>query len=437
MNTTDESCRVPIRAGDREADLTVPAHLPVRELLPAIVGATGYPDFSGRDLRLTRACGGPIDPGMTLAQSGVADGELLILTPVVAPAPRPRLDECAAVTEAVGAITRPWGPTAHHTATWVVVWWTAALLAVLLGRPVFDGHAARQPVVTGVAAAVVLAGAVVVQRRDHRVTGVTALGVLAAALAGLSGLLADPGLAGFALATSAVASASLLAWRVLSCAPAVFLPLSGVTMAASAAAVGAVAGWWSLSAAGPMLATGALIVLGSAPRLAVRSSGLGSSDAPDTGQYSRAVTAYHRLDLLVVTAAAATAAGAGITVATTSRPAVAAAFVAAVGAALLVRLRGHRDPYRFAVIAVSSGVAATSLVVLSAIAAPRTTAWLSGVLLAVAAMAGCLGGRSPRGLSPAARRAVAVLDIAVTTAVVPLAAAAGGAFTALREVALP
>ncbi len=436
MNATEQSCRVSIRVGDHEADLTVPAHVPVRELLPAIVEATGE-DLCGRDLRLVRVGGDPIDPGTTLAHNDVGDGDLLILAPVPPPAPRPPLDACATVAEAVEAATRPYGPTTRRRVLRWAAGWMAAVLAVLLGQPLFDLQAPRYPGVAGAAAAAALAGAVTLRRRDHRVPGPTALGVLAAALAALSGLLTGSGLAGFVLAMSAVASMSLVAWRLLDCAPVVFLPLSGAAMATSAATTAALTGWWPLPAAGPALATGALIILGWSPRLAVRSCGLGSIEDLDAGLRSRAVTAHQRLSLVVVTAAAATAAGAAITAVTTPRPATAAAFISTAAVALLLRLRRHREPYSVAAIALSSAAAATSLICLAAAAEPSSTPWLCGVLVSAAATAVCLGGRGPWLRSPAARRAVAVLDLAVTTAVVPLAAATAGAFATLRETLLP
>ncbi len=92
-----------------------------------------------------------------------------------------------------------------------------------------------------------LVGAVAL-RRDPSLA--VTLGVVAAALAGLSAQLAVPALPGFLLAMSAVSAISLIAWRLLDCGTATFLPLAGMTMAAAAAALAEALGWLSPLASG-------------------------------------------------------------------------------------------------------------------------------------------------------------------------------------------
>ena len=114
------------------------------------------------------------------------------------PARQPEFDLCDAVADAVGR-TDP-GRSARRlpTAT-VAVLWSGAAVAVLLGRNAFDAAAGS----TGAGCAAVisaLAGAVVL-RRDPSLA--VTLGVVAAALAGLTAQLAVPALPGFLLAMSA------------------------------------------------------------------------------------------------------------------------------------------------------------------------------------------------------------------------------------------
>ncbi|MBB3750004.1 hypothetical protein FHT44_002465 [Mycolicibacterium sp. BK634] len=319
--TADEELRhVSIRAGEHGFDLTLPAHVPVAELMPGVVDLAGMNDFAGSEPRLTRVCGEALDPAATLARCAIPDGELLILTSgVVRSDPVSRFDVSTAVIDTV----------------------------------------ASSP------------DAVAVHRER---AGAATLGVLAVLLAGLTATLAVPGrvgMPGFLLAMSAMSATSFVAWRLLDCAPLIFLPLAAATTAAVAATAGAVAGWWPTTAAGPVLAVASLALLTVSVRLSVRSSGLTAESLTDAEIATRTMSARQRLTLLVTTAAEGTALGAAVTAATTTQPVFAGVFIAAVASALVLRTR-------------------------------RTT-----------------------------RRWIAILDVAIGAAVVPCAAAAAGVFTTL------
>ena len=441
MAANDEIRRVSIRTADHEVDFALPAHLPIAELVPTVVDLIGGDDFSSGEPHLTRVCGEVLDPAATLAGCPISDGELLILTAAaVAAAPVARFDASTVVVDSVAGLTHPPGTNTGHRACWVVVCWSAAVLVVLLGRAMLDPNATRHAAIGAAAASLALAGAVAVRRIHRDRAGAVGLGVLAAALAGLTAALASPGRPGlpsFLLAMSAISAASLLAWRMLNCAPLVFLPLAAVAMTASAVTVGAVAGWWPVTAAGPMLAMGSLAALAVSARLSVHSSGLSTAGLSDAELEVRTRTAHHRLTALIVTAAVAAALGAVVTAATTLRPVVAAVFIAIVGATLVLRACRHDDSYHVAALSVSSGIAATSLIGLSAIKTPPSTPWLCGGLLLVGAGAAWFGRRWPWRLSAASRRVISLLDLAVSAVVVPSAAAAAGAFAALPAIGLP
>ena len=256
---TAEMCRVSIRSAHRDTDVVVPADLPLCEVIPSVVDVVGA-EGCGRDLHLVRADGDVLDADRSLAQCGVHDGEVLILTAATEPPHRAPFDLCDSVAGAVGR-TNPDIPARHPATPVVGVLWSAAALAVLVGHNAFDATTGSAG--AGCAAAIsALVGAVVL-RRDHRLA--TALGVVAAALAGLSALLVVPALPGFMLAMSAVSATSLLAWRLLDCGTGTFVPLAGMTMAAAAATLAASLGWLAPAGIGPVLTTASLAGSGGRP----------------------------------------------------------------------------------------------------------------------------------------------------------------------------
>ena len=422
---TAEMCRVSIRSAHRDIDLALSADLPLCELMPTVLDVVGE-DARGSEVRLARTDGDVLDAVRSLAQCGVCDGDLLILTAVPEPARQPEFDLCDAVADAVGR-TDP-GRSARRlpTAT-VAVLWSGAAVAVLLGRNAFDAAAGS----TGAGCAAVisaLAGAVVL-RRDPSLA--VTLGVVAAALAGLTAQLAVPALPGFLLAMSAVSATSLIAWRLLDCGTGAFVPIAGVTMALAAVLLVEVLGWLSPAGVGPILSTAALAVLAGAPRLAARLSGLSASGWPDDVE-CRAAGARRNLSWIVTAATGASALGALVTAVLTARPLEASAFIATVAAILLLRSRTHPDPCRGAALVIGAGIAASAVIGLVAVRAPWASTWLCGLAIAGAAVAIALG-RADLSLSPTADRVMSVVEYAAGAAVTPLACATAGFFTAVRS----
>ena len=422
---TAEMCRVSIRSAHRDTDLALPADLPLCELIPTVVDVVGE-DAGGSDVRLARTDGDVLDAARSLAQCGVYDGEMLILTAVTEPTHQPQFDLCAAVADAVGR-TNPSMPARRPTTAVVGVLWSAAVVAVLLGRNAFDAAAGH--VGTGCATVISALGGAVVLRRDPGLA--VTLGVVAAALAGLTAQLAVPALPGFLLAMSAVSATSLVAWRLLDCGTGTFLPLAGMTMAAAAATLVEALGWLSPAGVGPILTTVSLAVLAGAPRLAARLSGLSVSAWPDDVE-RRAATARRILTWLVMATAGASALGTLVTAVLTVRPLEASAFIATVAALLLLRSRTHPDPGRAAALVIGAGIAASAVIGLVAVRAPSATTWLCGLPIAGAAVATTLG-TADLSLSPTADRVMSVLEYAAGAAVIPLACATAGLFAAVRS----
>ncbi len=429
MAASAPMCRVSIRTTDREADVSLPAHIPIGELLPAVVDLIGGDGLDGAEPQLARVCGERLDPGAPLAEYAIPDGEMLILTSTPPPVPVIRHDPSTVAADAVSELQRPAWRLSGRIAAWLLFGWATSVLTVVLGHPVLDPEAGRHPVVSGAAAALALAGAAVANRTQPAGVQTVGLGLLATAFAGLTAGLVpadQPAMSAFLLAMAATSSAALLVWRLLDCAPAVFLPLATATMMAAVATVGAVIGWWSAAAVGPGVVSAALGMLAVAPRLSVHSSGLAAAALPEALLRDRAEIAHRRLTAIAVAAGWAAALGALLTAVTTSRSAPAGVFLMIAGVSLLLRALWHHGPYGKAALSVSSAVTVTALLGLCAAEAPPSVPWLCGVLLVIAACAArrVRGGR----LSPAGRRALAVLDPVLGAAVVPAACAAAGLF---------
>ncbi|MCI4676945.1 type VII secretion integral membrane protein EccD [Candidatus Mycolicibacterium alkanivorans] len=420
MVASSDTCRVTIRSAHRDTDLAVPTQLPLCEVLPSVLDVVGD-DLGGRDVRLARVDGTVLEPDRSLAACAVHDGEVLILTARTHEAPPPRFDLGASVADAVTP-TKP----ALSVVTMVGVLWSAAAVAVLLGHGLFD-YRAGDLGAAGTATAAALMAAILLQTQPAMSA---ALGLAGAALAGLTALLAAPGLPGVLLAMSAVSATSLIVWRCTGCATEIVLPVAATTMAAAAAFLAAALGWLPATSVGPMLTTTSLAVLTISPRLAARLAGLSSSAWPDDVE-DRARSAHRMLALLVAASAAAAALGASVTAVLTARPTEAACFIAAVAATLLLRARTYTDRYPAAALLLSSAVAVSALLATVVRAAPWTTPWLCGPLMAAAAAAILLGS-TDLGTSPAADRVVAAVEFASGAAVVPLGCAAAGLFSTIR-----
>ncbi|APE18621.1 hypothetical protein BOH72_28510 [Mycobacterium sp. WY10] len=439
MAAIDETCRVSIRTADHEADVVLPTHIPIGELVPAVVDLIGTDQSSGRAPHLSRVCGERLDPAATLTQYAIPDGELLILTTAVRPAPIIRFDSSAVVEDELAAMPPAAWRITRRAGGWCTLGWASTVLLVLLGRPLLDSGADRHPVIGALTSLLMLAGAAVAQRAEPKRSAVS-IGVLAAVFAGLTAALtipARPGMSAFMLAMAAMAATALLAWRLLDCAPSVFLPVAATAMTASAATIGAVIGWWSTIAVGPMLVAASVAILTVSPRLAVRSSGLTTAGPTDGHLKALARVAHHRLTVIVVATAWTAALGAVLTAATADNPGAAAALIAILAALLLIRAVRNSDPYRVAAQGFSFGIAVTALAVPCSVEAPQCIPWLCGALLTIVAGTAWFARREPAEFSTALHRAVSTLDLILGAAIVPASCAAAGAFAGLAEVGLP
>lgn len=439
MAASDQTRRVSIRVADHETDVALPARIPIGELMPAVVDVVGADRFIGGDPHLARVCGERLDPAATLAECTIVDGDLLIVTSELEPAPITRFDPSAVIEDAIAALPQPVWRLTQHSAAWWTLGWAGTALLVSLARPILISDASRYPVIGALATLAVLASAIATHRVMSASVAPVSLAVLATAFAGVTAALADPGQPGMStvlLAAAAISSASLLGWRLLRCAPSVFLPIATAAMTATIAAVGAVLTWWPTATVGPMMAAAALAVLAVSARLAVHSAGLATAGS-DTHLVAGARVAHRRLTVIVVAAAWTAALGAALAAVTTAHPGATAVFIAIVAAVLLIRIRRRDDVYRIVAQSLSVLIAVTTLACLCITKAPASTPWLCGAFLLIAVGAVGAAQRKPRRFSPSVRRAMSVLELVLGASIAPAGCAAAGLVTRLPGIGLP
>jgi type VII secretion integral membrane protein EccD len=258
-NTVMPIVRVAVLAagadGGRLIEMALPADLALREILPAVQRMAG-PQDGAEDLvpdpfrvSLAPIGGAPFSLDATLDTVGVVDGDLLMLQPVSAGPPAPRIVEDIADAAVIfsAAQENRWGP--GHLRRAAVL---AAIALILAGtglgvaHRIFTGDLLGLFVVCAVAVAAVL-GALLTLARTPRVA--TALAVAALPPVAAAFALAVPG--DFGAAQVLLAAAGVTAWSLISLtvgerAIAVFTAIAaagfGVLVAAAAASV------WTLSA---------------------------------------------------------------------------------------------------------------------------------------------------------------------------------------------
>ena len=258
----------------RMTDLTLPAGLPLREILPAVQRMVSPASDDDTDapgpMSLAPIGGAPFSLDTTLDTVGVVDGDLLALQPLPVGAFAPNIVEDIADAAVLfsSARERPWG-TAHiqRAAVGALIGLILVITSLSGVHRLATGAALGLFIVSGVAAATVVA-ALVSRLRSSRVA--TALAMTGMAPVAAAFLLAVPG--EFGSAQILLAAAGVTAWSIISItieerAIAVFTAAAvtgfGVLLAAAAATV------WELPTAtlGCGLVLFALLVTVQAPPL--------------------------------------------------------------------------------------------------------------------------------------------------------------------------
>ncbi|MCO6011609.1 type VII secretion integral membrane protein EccD [Actinoallomurus purpureus] len=188
-----ELSRVTIVAPHRRIDLSLPADVPLAHMLPTLLRVAG-PNLADAGLAhsgwvLQRLDDAPFDPGRSLSQLGVRDGEILYFRPGMAQIPEMSFDDVADVI-ATGIKDRSdrWRP--HSTRSFGLGAAGAALavgaVAVVLSGPPWIAPA----IAAGIVAFLLLIGAMAVSRAFGDSGAGAVLGYAALPYGFLAGLLA-------------------------------------------------------------------------------------------------------------------------------------------------------------------------------------------------------------------------------------------------------
>jgi len=288
-----EMCRLTIYGPDSRVELAVPAHVPISDLMPTVLGhldpslATSGLGHDGWVLQ--RLGESPLDEDKGTAAAGIFDGDVLHLRPRADQLPVADFDDLVdGVHTGLSARADRWRPELTRRA--------CVALAVLCGLVslliVVDGTTGTGTAIGAGALGVVLLGAAVGLGRllGDRVTAVAfaATGVVAIGVAGLAMPAAGAGVSdwftgpGVLAATVAVAVAAVVARLMLDVGKPVFLAVTGGgVLVAAGATLGVLTDLGGPATAASVLAV-CLVLTRVAPQLAGWLSGLVAEPVPTT-----------------------------------------------------------------------------------------------------------------------------------------------------------
>ena len=439
--------RVSVNAGNAVVDLVLPSGLPVAELVPEIVdildahGGDRFGDPAAKRYQLSLPGASALPASATLAQNGIRDGAILVLSQSTTPLPDPRYDDVAdAVSATVDAKTRQWSRQAGQLNGAVAACGFTCVGCLVLIRNAFSDSAIHS--LGSTAAAAALAGfvallAAMVAHRVYRsgIAGLT-LNLIASGFAATAGFLAVPGVAGAPstlLASVAAAVTSVLAIRVAGCGVVILTAVACFAMVIAAGALAAVITAAPLHAISSACALISLGMLGLAGRVSIVLSGLSPQlppaphpdpPAPERAPErepltAKAIRADRWLASLLAAFASAAAVGAVATALAGASRTDRIAFAAIVGALLLLRAR--HDSRRMPVYAISGILTIGTTFAVAAVGVPEHGPWIAAATAALAAAAIYLGFVvSATSFSPVVRRSLDLLEYVALVAIVPL-----------------
>jgi len=446
--------RVSVHADSIRVDLALSAVVPIGSLLAPIVdtlaaqnGHRAQPVAVRYQLSLPGNTA--LDPSKTLAQLGVHDGAVLILTSSSTVLTPPRFDDVAeAVSVSLNATVRPWTRQASRLIGAVVACGLAGTAAAVLIRTVFDisgGHRTGCAALAATVGLIALTAAVVVHRMFCDRTAALVLGLTACGFTALAGLLAVPGEIGapnalLAMAATATAAAAI---RMTGCCTTVFTALSCFAAAETGASVISAVTGMPLQSVGAASAAISLILIEVSAPLSIMLAGLSSHVTSDHEGASlhrlstRAIRANSWLTSLVAAFSAVAALGAIGAAAGSSLPADRSSlglwFAAITGDVLLLRARSHRDLDRSVQLVLAGTVTLSATFVTAAVAYPSRTPYVAAASMTLAAAALGLGFIThTMTFSPIGRRSVDLLEYLALAVIVPLACWICGAYSAAR-----
>lgn len=437
----DPLCRVTVQCADAPGvvDLALPRHARVGLLLPDIVDLVIGTDSTGsvpRGWRLDRICGGRCDESLSLHESGVSDGAVMVLAPVTAPGPGPLHPDLFRTVAAGDDESEP------RPRLRVGFWMCGGMIAVLaLG---YSGARSVTPMTAAAAALIGAAACIMLTRRDQVMGSV--LDGIAVGFVCIGGFLAVPGdtvVPGAVLGTAAASATSVWLLR----AGAGSIPL--LTGTATAFALGTAAMSVSvilsadLAVAAAILAALSLGTLGAAGRLAMLTTGLRPAfpgdrlddAAPaitaDIAGHGRAVCT----GLVAGSIAAATCAVimiVGVGLSDPARWPQALALAGVIAALLALRSRFHPDPPGRAATGWGGLISTAAAVALAADSAPLHT----GPVVVSAFCVAVLLRTGPGERGPFWARCLDITEYVLMATVVPLACWVGGLYGLVRTLSV-
>ncbi|MDO0972641.1 type VII secretion integral membrane protein EccD [Mycolicibacterium frederiksbergense] len=433
----DPLCRVSIQDARRPhlVDLALPRHAELGLLLPDIVGLVvgdEATDVAPQGWRLDRLRGGHCDESMTLHESGVSDGDVMVLSLVDAPAPGPLPENPFHTVSGAEA-----GPESRPAMS--AGFWTCAGLAAVIALGYSGIHGGAPMPAAGTASLSAAVCLIVAWRRDAMRSTLHGLSV---GFVCIAGFLAVPGAGGAPGVTFGAAAGCVAALWLLRTAGG---DVCSLTAAATASAAVAVVAAFSLvvsvdlAAWGAVLGALSLAVLGAAGRVTLVLNGLrppfpGEGIADPVSAASAAGAREVFAGLVTGSAAAITLAVGAITTGclgtTTWLPGFALA--AALAALLLLRTRCYADRRCRTALGWCGLICAATAVALATVSAPRYAG--PAVVLTVALAAWCRAGRGTRAASWA--RGADVAEYILLAGVVPLACWVAGVYEVVRSMSV-
>ncbi|KLO43488.1 type VII secretion protein [Mycobacterium nebraskense] len=450
--------RVSIHSGTAVADLALPAEIPVAILTPSIVDILKVRDVDdgliAKRYHLSLPGCATLDPSKTLAQSGIADGAVLLLSQPLTPPPAARHHDVAeAVSEALVAGPEPWTDARRRLAVRLAGAMAASCLTAIgvlaLARNSFSTNVNHEIKITvGVAAGawlVALLSAAVAHRSYRDAVAALALNAMATVFATVAGFVAVPGAPGVCnvlLAATAAAATCVLAKRVSGCGGVTLTSLSCVaTVVAVAALVGVItaAPPHVIGAASALVSLG---LLGAAARVSIVLAGLSprlpstpNMDDTEPGDACVAVQALRAdtwLSSLLAGFSSTAAVGAVVTVLAGAPRLSCMAFGSITGALLLLRARST-DRSRMLTFVIAGTVVVGTTFGVAALSTPGRGPWVAAAAATLAAAAMYLGFVAPAiSPPPLLRRAVDALEWLALVAMVPLTCWICGLYGAAR-----
>jgi type VII secretion integral membrane protein EccD len=457
-------CRVSVQSDHNDQPVVVDLALPTRAelgaLLPSIVDIvcgrgqiTKPADGTALRWQISPLGGSPLDHSMTLRESGVRDGELLMLTTEDAPGHVPMFDQLHyAVAVASESANRPERSAGYVGAAACL--WAAGVSGSLLGWFGARAPSGHQVLVAGTVACAATAAAITASRIRRDPLSSLIMGLVAVVFATVTGHLAvpdGPAPPNLCLAAVAGSTVSIVLVRVTACGTVCLTAIAAFLATVASSAVIAVVWPMPGDALGAGLAVISLMMLSAAAKLSIALSGLSPAlptadstgddeDTPfDVGAAS-VIRGHETLTGLLIGFSASAASGALLAAIASHRDETIAsvvAFTAIVGVALMLRARHQIGVVRTSAVFSSGLLCTTATFVLAALSAPRLAHWVCAlaVVFGVGVLSLTLVDVDAR-LSPVVRRCVELLENLALVAVIPVGCWVADLFGVIRGLSL-